>query len=70
MKFICNMLYGILASESCLLYEIGRNLHEDITLKKTVDRLSRNLHEFDENDKLVEEYLIRAKKNRNVIYKT
>lgn len=61
MKFICNMLYGILASKSCLLSEISRNLHEDISLKKTVDRLSRNLNEFDENDKLFEEYLSEIK---------
>ena len=26
MKFICNMIFGILASKSCLLSEIGRNL--------------------------------------------
>lgn len=30
MKFICNMIYGILASKSCLLSEIGRNLNEKI----------------------------------------
>ena len=31
MKFICNMIYGILASKSCLLSEIGRNLNEKIS---------------------------------------
>lgn len=28
LKFVCNMIYGILASKSCLLSEIARNLDE------------------------------------------
>lgn len=63
MKFICNMIYGILASKSCLLSEIGRNLHESISLRKTVTRLSRNLNDFDDGETLFEEYL-KAIKNR------
>lgn len=63
MKFICNMIYGILASKSCLLSEIGRNLNEKIPLQKTVTRLSRNLNEFDGGDELFEVYL-RSIKNR------
>ncbi len=63
MKFICNMIYGILASKSCLLSEIGRNLNEKIPLRKTVTRLSRNLNDFDDGNKLFEEYL-KSIKNR------
>lgn len=63
MKFICNMIYGILASKSCLLSEIGRNLNEKISLRKTVTRLSRNLNDFDSGEELFEEYL-KSIKNR------
>jgi hypothetical protein len=37
------MVYGIQASESVMLTEIGRTLEEDISLRKTQWRLSRNL---------------------------
>lgn len=63
MKFICNMIFGILASKSCLLSEIGRNLNEKISLSKTVTRLSRNLNEFDGGEELFEAYL-KSIKNR------
>jgi len=41
--FVEEMLYGIQASESVLLSEIGRTLEEPIALIKTEERLSRNL---------------------------
>ena len=63
MKFICNMIFGILASKSCLLSEIGRNLNEKISLSKTVTRLSRNLNDFDGGEELFEAYL-KSIKNR------
>lgn len=63
MKFICNMIYGILSSKSCLLSEIGRNLNESIPLRKTVTRLSRNLNEFNGGEELFESYL-KSIKNR------
>ena len=63
MKFICNMIYGILSSKSCLLSEIARNLNERIYLRKTVTRLSRNLNDFDGGEELFEEYL-KSIKNR------
>lgn len=58
-KFVCQMVYGMLASGSCLLTEIGRNLNEEISLKKTEIRLSRNLNglEKSESDQLMEAYL-------------
>ena len=65
MKFICNMIYGILASKSCLLSEIGRNLNEKIPLKKTVTRLSRNLNDFDGGEELFEAYMKTIKKRYN-----
>lgn len=63
MKFICNMIYGILSSKSCLLSEIARNLNEKISLRKTVTRLSRNLNDFDGGEELFQEYL-KSIKNR------
>jgi hypothetical protein len=42
-RFVAEMLYGIQASESVMLTEIGRTLEEPIALKKTHGRLSRNL---------------------------
>ena len=63
MKFICNMIFGILASKSCLLSEIGRNLNEKIALRKTVTRLSRNLNDFNDGEELFESYL-KSIKNR------
>ena len=42
-RFVHEMIYGIQASESVVLTEIGRVLEEKIALKKTQWRLSRNL---------------------------
>ena len=44
--FVSEMLYGLLASSSCYLSNIARSLKEEITLKATEKRLSRNLDEF------------------------
>ena len=56
MKFVSDMLYGILASGSSLITEIARNLNENIPLIKTVNRLCRNLQDFsDEEKSIVEE---------------
>lgn len=49
-KFLGEMLYGVQVAQDVLLSEIGRALDEDISLKKTEDRLSRNL----KNDKIEE----------------
>lgn len=42
-RFVSEMVYGIQASQSVMLTEIGRALDEPISLHKTEDRLSRNL---------------------------
>lgn len=56
------MLYGILAGNKVHLSEIARSLNETITLKKTIDRLSRNLFSFNPKDKVMENYISEVKK--------
>lgn len=56
-KFIYCMLNGILKSNSCHLSKIGRSLNEDITIDKTIDRLSRNLSNFNNLDILQNNYI-------------
>jgi len=60
-KFVSQMIYGILSSQNCHLSKIGRVLDESISLKKTIDRLSRNLLEFAGSSKLFENYVKKAK---------
>jgi hypothetical protein len=56
-KLVTNILYGVSASNSCRLTEIARALDEGITIKKTVDRLSRGLQQFEGHAVLQENYL-------------
>jgi hypothetical protein len=51
------MIYGIAATDSCHLSKIGRSLEEGISIKKTVERLSRGLRDFKEQEVLHENYL-------------
>ena len=44
-KFISDMVYGILASQSCLLTDISDQLHEPARKVNTVKRLSTHLLE-------------------------
>jgi len=62
-RFVTEILYGIAATNSCLLTEISRALDEDITIKKTVDRLSRWLQRFSGQKLIQENYLKQADKN-------
>jgi len=55
------MIYGMLAAQSCHLSKIARSLDEGISLKKTIDRLSRNLSEFRDRDKLLEDNVRKLK---------
>lgn len=64
-KFVTQMMYGILAGNKVHLSEIARSLNEKITLKKTIDRLSRNLFDFGEKDTLMENYISEVKKQSN-----
>lgn len=60
-KFVSQMIYGIMSSQSCHLSKISRSLGESINLKKTIDRLSRNLNGFAEGEKLFENYIRKVK---------
>ena len=62
-KFIFCMIFGLLAAKSCHLTKIARKLNEDIALDKTVERLSRNLMDFDDGEKLHEHYFQTVKKH-------
>lgn len=64
-KFTSQMIYGIFHSQSCHLSKIGRALNENIKLKKTIDRLSRNLNDFENGDILIENYLKTVKSQIN-----
>ena len=60
-KFISQMIYGMLCSQSCHLSKIARSLDEKISLKKIIDRLSRNLSEFEMDERIFENYLGKIK---------
>jgi len=60
-KFISQMIYGILSAQSCHLSKIARELSENITLKKVIDRLSRNLGSFENADFLFMNYIKKVK---------
>lgn len=62
-KFIFDMVYGLIAAKSCFLTEIARELNENIALDKTVERLSRNLMNFDDAQALKETYFAAVSKN-------
>lgn len=51
------MIYGIIASNKLHLSEIGHSLKKSITLKKTIEHLSRNLHNFKTQTMLWDNYL-------------
>jgi hypothetical protein len=55
-RFVADMVYGLTASKSSYLTEIARFLNEDIALDKTVERLSRNLMNLDNEPTLRENY--------------
>ena len=59
------MIYGILAGNKLHLSEIARSLNENITLKKTIDRLSRNLSAFKEKETVMKNYISKVKKQIN-----
>ena len=63
-KFVSQMLFGLLCSQDCKLSGIARCLDEKISLKKAIERLSRNLKSFENGGKLFENYL---KSIKNVI---
>lgn len=56
-KFIHQMIYGILAGNKLHLSEVARSLKENITLKKTIDRLSKNLNALGDKELIMRNYL-------------
>ena len=68
-KFVSHMIFGILNSQSCHLSKIARVLNEKISLKKIIDRLSRNLMTFKDSVILIEGYLhvVKQQINKNSI---
>jgi len=56
-KFILDFLYGLLENQSVLLSEIARALKEEITLKKTIERLSRNLENLKNINQIRNNYI-------------
>ena len=61
-KFLTQMIYGILATNKVHLSEIARSLNEPISLKKTIDRLSRNLFAFNGKELVMDNYISEVKK--------
>ncbi len=64
-KFVSDMIYGMLCSQSCMLSNISRKLEEKTLLKKVIDRLSRNLKDFTNGKTLFENYLKTVKSQIN-----
>lgn len=62
-KFMTDMLYGLLESNSCHLSKISRVLGESIALKKTIERLSRNLSELADTEIMFSNYIEIVKKD-------
>ena len=60
-KFVAQMVYGILSAQSCHLSKIARALNEKSSLKKTIERLSRNLNSFSERERLLGKYMEKVK---------
>jgi len=59
-RFVSEMIYGMQASQSVLLTRIGRTLEEPIALRKTHERLSRNLQRYGLGDIVQDDVLALA----------
>ena len=59
------MIFGIISSKNCKLTKIGCALKENIALKKTVERLGRNLSAFSDEKTLMDSYIDAIKKYFN-----
>jgi hypothetical protein len=58
-----DMIYGLLAGQSCYLTEIARKLGESIALDKVVERLSRNLMRLENTEEMIENYFREMEKH-------
>ena len=61
-KLVTDMIYGMAAANSCQLTEIARALEEEITVKKTVERLSRGTRQFEGQKVIWGNYLKQVEK--------
>jgi hypothetical protein len=70
MKLTANVLFGMAESKSCLLSEIGRALKEEISLKKTIERLSNGLESLGESAEMQKTFaeMIRGRIDENTIF--
>ncbi len=59
-KWIGELLYGMLKSKDIKLTNIGRAIRDDISLKYTVKRFSRNLTKRDISNEIIDSYLSMA----------
>jgi len=60
-KFNADMMYGMLASNSCLLSDVADALHENVKKKNTIERLAKHLAEGTQK-KLLVNYLKTVRK--------
>jgi len=69
-KLVVCIMLGVAKANNCRLTEIGRALEENITIKKTVERLSRGLQRFNDHTALRDNYLrvVRPYIDDNTIY--
>jgi hypothetical protein len=70
LKFVTQMIYGLTASSSSYLSDIARSLNESITIKKSIDRLSRNLNNFNQMGLVYNNYIqtIKPRINKDTIF--
>ena len=62
-KVVSQLIFGIFKSQDCKLSSIARALEEKTTLKKTIERLSLFLKNFQNAEKVRDNYLVEAKKH-------
>jgi len=62
-KLISQLIFGIFKSQDCKLSSIARALNEETTLKKTIERLSLFLKNFQNAEEVRDNYLGEVKKH-------
>ena len=55
-KFLGDMIYGISASKDIKISKIAKELHEDIKIGNTIERLCLHLEKFNDKDKVDDNY--------------
>jgi hypothetical protein len=56
-KFIADMLYGMMCSQDVKLTKVAESLKEEYKLKHTEERLRRNANDFNECEKIADNYM-------------